>query len=76
MQVELPDGSRQSHSKATRLRLPTGAAVHLYTGGGGGFGPAAERDPAAVADDLADGYVTEAHARAHYPHAFENGPSP
>jgi N-methylhydantoinase B len=42
----------------------------LRTGGGGGFGDAARRDPAAVASDVREGYVTEARARADYPHAF------
>ena len=76
MQVELPDGSRESYSKATRLRLPEGAVVHLHTGGGGGFGPPSEREPQAVLDDIADGYVTEARARRDYPHAFGAGGGP
>ena len=76
MQVELPDGSRAGYSKATRLRLPEGAVVHLHTGGGGGFGPPSERDPEAVMADVADGYVTEARARTDYPHAFGDGGGP
>jgi N-methylhydantoinase B len=34
--------------------------------GGGGFGDPLERDPAAVREDVADGYVTLARARADY----------
>ncbi|MGN6380605.1 MAG: hydantoinase B/oxoprolinase family protein [Gaiellales bacterium] len=71
MQVELPDGTRTPYSKATRLPLPRGATVHLHTGGGGGFGDPAERDPAAVAEDIAEGYVSETEARRQYPHAFD-----
>jgi N-methylhydantoinase B len=70
--VELPDGTRTPYSKATRVPLPKDAVVHLSTGGGGGYGPAAERDPEAVRADVRDGYISEAHARAHYPHAFED----
>lgn len=44
--------------KVNRLPLPRGSRVLVNTGGGGGFGSPAERDPAATASDLADGYVT------------------
>jgi N-methylhydantoinase B len=66
--VEFPDGTRSRHAKETRLRIPEGAKVHLHTGGGGGFGDPAERDPEAVHRDLRAGYITPEHARAHYPH--------
>lgn len=70
MQLVLPDGTATNHSKATRLAVPKGSRVHLHTGGGGGYGPPAERDPEAVRRDVAEGYVSEAQARADYPHAF------
>ena len=57
--------------KATRLAVPRGATVRLRTGGGGGYGEPAERDPAAVHADIREGYISEEHARRHYPHAFE-----
>src|SRR4051812_7767241 len=69
-ELRLLDGSRRSFGKATRLLCPKGSTLELHTGGGGGYGPAAERDPAEVHADLREGYVGEAHARAHYPHAF------
>ena len=69
--AQMPDGERIGpFGKATRMFLPEGAVVELSSGGGGGYGPAAERDPAAVHNDIREGYITEAHARAHYPHAF------
>jgi N-methylhydantoinase B len=34
--------------------------------GGGGYGDPKARDPAAVKDDLRDGYITAAAARSHY----------
>jgi N-methylhydantoinase B len=68
--LNLPDGTRTEFGKATRLPVPRGATLELYTGGGGGYGPAAERDPQAVRDDVREGYITEEYARRHYPHAF------
>jgi N-methylhydantoinase B len=40
--------------------------VSLRTSGAGGYGSAAERDPALVERDLADGYVTPEGARMAY----------
>lgn len=57
--VELP-------SKCSGVQLRRGDRVRLETSGGGGHGPAAERDPAAVAHDLADGYVTPDGAARDY----------
>jgi N-methylhydantoinase B len=42
--------------------------VDLQTGGGGGYGPPAERDPEDVRADLREGYVSEAAAHRDYPH--------
>jgi len=70
MRLELPDGSSTNHSKATRLQVPKGSRVHLHTGGGGGYGPPADRDPEAVLRDIAEGYISEEQARRDYPHAF------
>jgi N-methylhydantoinase B len=70
LELELPDGTRTPYSKGTRVEVPKGAVVHLHTGGGGGYGPPAERDAAAVRADVRNGYLSEARARADYPHAF------
>jgi N-methylhydantoinase B len=72
LEVITPDGTSTSLSKATRFRVPRGSTVHLHTGGGGGYGPPSERDPEAVHRDVREGYVSEDHAREHYPHAFED----
>jgi N-methylhydantoinase B len=54
----------QLRSKIGNLRLKRGDVIRLETSGGGGFGAPAERDPAAIARDVALGYVTpEAAAR-------------
>jgi N-methylhydantoinase B len=68
--IRFADGSRKHFAKATRLSVPRGATLELATGGGGGYGPAHERAADAILADLREGYITEAHARAHYPHAF------
>ena len=66
----LADGSSESFGKATRRLIPRGSTLHLHTGGGAGYGPPAEREAEAVRSDLREGYITEEHARRHYPHAF------
>jgi N-methylhydantoinase B len=68
--LRYPDGSRIHFGKATRLKVPKGATLELYDGGGGGYGPPEERDPEAVHADLREGYISEEHARRYYPHAF------
>ncbi len=45
---------------------PAGSLVVMEAPGSGGFGPPAERDAAALAEDLLDGYVTAAAARRDY----------
>jgi len=74
VEMVAPDGTVTRFAKVTRLLVPKGATVHLHTGGGGGYGPPAERDPEAVRADLRDGYISEAHAREHYPHAIAGSP--
>jgi N-methylhydantoinase B len=68
--IRYADGSRLRFAKATRLAVPKGATLELATGGGGGYGAASERDADGVRVDLREGYVTDAHARSAYPHAF------
>ena len=41
----MPDGSRTTFGKATRRALPKGRRFERARGGGGGYGPPAERDP-------------------------------
>ncbi|MEO0363712.1 MAG: hydantoinase B/oxoprolinase family protein, partial [Pseudomonadota bacterium] len=59
-------------SKARGMRLKRGQAVRLETPGGGGYGPAAERAPEAVARDVASGLLTEAAADAAYGDAWRS----
>ena len=46
--------------------IAPGETVRFMTAGGGGWGDPRERDPQAVAEDVADGKMTPAHARAQY----------
>ena len=76
VRVRHPDGSHTpSFGKATGLALRRGSTVELQTGGGGGFGPPEDRDPAAVHEDVRLGYTSEEQARTDYPHAYHHGGS-
>ncbi len=51
--------------------LNEGDQVVIKTGGGGGYGPAVERDPACVRRDLENGYISSASAGADYRVVFD-----
>ncbi|WP_298014823.1 hydantoinase B/oxoprolinase family protein [uncultured Castellaniella sp.] len=46
--------------------LQKGDIVTIYTAGGGGYGPVAERDKAAIEKDVRDGYISAEAARTLY----------
>jgi N-methylhydantoinase B len=46
--------------------IAKGDVVSVRLSGAGGYGPPAERDRAAIAEDIADGYVTRDFAAAKY----------
>jgi len=48
------------------VEIERGDVVSFRLSGAGGYGPPAERAPEAVADDLADGYITPEFAAAKY----------
>lgn len=54
------------NAKVLVQRLKAGDTFTLASGGGGGFGDPAERDPEIVAYDVAEGYVTASEARDLY----------
>ncbi|MFO0987338.1 MAG: hydantoinase B/oxoprolinase family protein [Alphaproteobacteria bacterium] len=57
-------------SKMVGIRLKRGQRLRIESPGGGGYGPAAERDPAKIAEDVRLGYVTaEAAERDYGPNA-------
>ena len=62
--IELSDGTHP-HPK-TRYELQPQMRVTLRLPGGGGFYPAHQRDPAAVLDDVKQGYISLEAARTEY----------
>ena len=54
------------NAKVFSRRLGDGDRFFLRAGGGGGFGPPMERDPARVANDVRQGYVSRQAARERY----------
>jgi N-methylhydantoinase B len=70
--LDRPDGTSVTFGKATRLLCGKGSTLRLHTGGGGGYGSPADRSAEDVRADLREGYISEAHAREHYPQAFED----
>jgi N-methylhydantoinase B len=55
-----------SSSKFANITFEPGDRIKLTAPGGGGYGKPAERDPAAVAEDVAEGYVSPAAAKGIY----------
>ena len=64
--ITSPDGSQRQVRKATQHPIAKGELVKIKTGGGGGWGPPAERDPEAVRRDVREGYVSAAAAQRDY----------
>lgn len=64
---------RVEGGKFTRLRLFHGDVVELRTGGGGGYGPTADREPWRVRRDVLEGYISLETARNFYPRQLEEG---
>ncbi|AGI69081.1 hydantoin utilization protein B [Octadecabacter antarcticus 307] len=58
-------------SKMVGIKLERGQSVRLDTPGGGGYGPAAKRDPADVARDVAGGLLTDSNATQNYGPAWK-----
>jgi len=59
-------GAREVGSKETGVLLQRGDVVRFDSQGGGGYGPPAERAPAAIARDIADGKLSRGAARRTY----------
>jgi N-methylhydantoinase B len=62
--IEFSDGTRP-HPKS-RTTIAPGTRLRMIYAGGGGYGDPKTRDPAEVAADLRDEYITPAAARADY----------
>ena len=59
-------GEAEETPPAGRFELAAGERFLLETAAGGGYGDPAARDPAAIARDIAEGYVTEQAAKRDY----------
>lgn len=66
VEITAPDGTVRHVRKATQHPIGAGERVRIMTGGGGGFGPPAERAAAEIRRDVAEGYVTSEAARRDY----------
>lgn len=53
-------------SKAVDIRLRKGNRIRIESPGGGGYGPAMDRDPALVAEDVRLGFVSLENAKTQY----------
>ena len=74
--VDLPDGTRKVlNSKTAPIHFPKGTIIHFRAAGGGGYGPPAERDLAAIQADLDDGYISPTGAREYYGVVVKHDPN-
>jgi N-methylhydantoinase B len=62
-----PDG-KELASKTVECKLRRGDVISMWTQGGGGYGPSAERDRAAIEQDLREQKITPEAARNAYGH--------
>lgn len=66
VEVLAPDGSSSGRfGKVTGRRVRRGDLVRIVTGTGGGWGDPGERDPACVAADVDDGYISADESTAY-----------
>jgi N-methylhydantoinase B len=65
-EIVYPDGTEERLHKATMKLLPAGTKLTIRTGGGGGYGPAREREPWRVQQDVRRELVSRAQAEAVY----------
>jgi N-methylhydantoinase B len=60
------DGSTEPLDACAQVRLADGERIQSYSCGGGGYGAPHERDPAQVARDVAEGWISAERARETY----------
>ena len=56
--LRTPDGTVSYPAGKGAFQVPAGSVIDMVTPGSGGYGDPAGRDPAALREDLIDGYVT------------------
>lgn len=68
--LQLPGEQMHEVGKLGAFPMPKGTVLEVRSGGGGGYGDPARRDPEKVRADVRNGYVSEDFARTHFAHAF------
>jgi N-methylhydantoinase B len=56
------DGSNERHAYASGIRVDKDDVIRIITGTGGGIGNPRDRDPARVAEDIRNGFITPERA--------------
>jgi N-methylhydantoinase B len=64
--LKMPGERRFTMRGGSHIPVPIGAEAIVRTGGGGGWGKPQDRDPALVAKDVAEGFISAAAARKLY----------
>ena len=64
--IETPDGKTRELNSKGGFIAPPDSRILLEVPGSGGYGPAADRDPAQLARDVKDGYVSSDGAKRDY----------
>jgi N-methylhydantoinase B len=64
--LKLPGERKFTMRGGSHIPVPVGAEAIVRTGGGGGWGRPQDRDPAQVAHDVAEGFISAAAARKLY----------
>jgi N-methylhydantoinase B len=65
-EVVRADGSVEEYAVVTALEVNEGDVIRIHTGHGGGYGDPLRRDPAAVANDVRNDFVTRETAQDLY----------
>lgn len=68
-----PDRNPEPLASKEVRNIVKGDVVSYRLSGAGGYGLPADRDPAAIAEDLAEGYVSAEFAQAKYPRVIRRG---